>query len=132
MNLRDNLLRWKNVNSMRSIEYTYCNFREHDVSDYYKKLNDERNNSESAQKRMRGEWNSFDKPNNIRRSDRCYHIASTIKENHFTCPSPNIIVNNSDLLIDTVSEVNIIKINKLKGEIIVNKIGHIFLKSCLP
>jgi len=52
--------------------------------------------------------------------------VSIIKENHITCKSPDSLVTDLKLLIDTGSEVNIIKINYLDGNLKVNENEKIY------
>lgn len=53
---------------------------------------------------------------------------STIIENHILCESPNSLTNKLELLIDTGSEINIIKINKLLGDLEINETEKAYLK----
>jgi len=46
---------------------------------------------------------------------RCLYVISEIKENHLLCKSSASNNNMFELLIDTNTEVNIIKISKLRG-----------------
>jgi len=59
----------------------------------------------------------------------CFYIISPINtDNHITCTSPNIRVNDLELLVDTESQVNILKINCLQGNLLVDETNKIYLK----
>lgn len=59
---------------------------------------------------------------------RCFHIDAVINNNHITCKSAASKTNELSLLIDTGSQVNILKINCLSGELKVNETQKIKLR----
>ncbi|KAE9523764.1 hypothetical protein AGLY_015824 [Aphis glycines] len=116
-------------NNSAPITCSYCNKIGHDSVSCYSKQRDERNN---ANRTGNGQVSNGNGVHNGRNggliTQRCLTIVSVINENHVTFQSPNFKTNTANLLLDTGSEINLIKINKLTGETLVNENEKINLK----
>ena len=56
------------------------------------------------------------------------HVTAVITQNHITLQSPSFNTETIQLLLDTGSDLNLIKINKLKGNTEINENEKIYLK----
>ncbi|CAH1737407.1 unnamed protein product [Aphis gossypii] len=119
---RNNNSQYNNNNyynsNVKPITCSYCDKIGHDSVNCYSKQRDEHNNVNRTRNGQLSNGNGV--PNNGRNggvvTQQCFTIVSVISENHVTLQSPNFKTNTIDLLLNTGSEINLIKINKLTGK----------------
>ncbi|KAF0688758.1 Uncharacterized protein FWK35_00034540, partial [Aphis craccivora] len=92
----------------------YCKRGGHDIN-VCKRNDENRNNNVSGEERGT-------------RNAQCYHIVAAIENNQITCISPASKTKELNLLVDTGSQVNILKIDCLQGQLIIYETQKINLR----
>ena len=109
----------KNVEIKREFSSKYCRYckkNNHDISECKRRIYNEKKKKESQEPSTSSNDRSIDEivSNNVR-------VVTNIKNEHINCMSENFKYSPIQFLIDSGSEMNIIKISSLKGHLIVNE-----------